>query len=111
VVIIRDDLAQRGAASLPTLLDYRTHIAARSVFNTPPVFSIYVLMLVTRWLRDKIGGLAAMGTINRKKADLIYGALDTDPEFYRVHSQLPFRSTMNVVFSLPNPTLEKIFLD
>jgi len=109
VCILQDEFVKRANRTLPSMLDYHTHIQARSVLNTPPVFSIYVLMLVTRWLRDEIGGLAAMGAINRKKADLIYGALDTDAEFYRVHSQRPFRSTMNIVFSLPNPTLEKLF--
>jgi len=111
VCILQDEFVKRANRTLPSMLDYHTHIQARSVLNTPPVFSIYVLMLVTRWLRDEIGGLAAMGAINRKKADLIYGALDTDAEFYRVHSQRPFRSTMNIVFSLPNPTLEKLFLE
>ncbi|MGO9014260.1 MAG: 3-phosphoserine/phosphohydroxythreonine transaminase [Dissulfurispiraceae bacterium] len=111
VCILEDGFVKRANRTLPSMLDYRTHIQAKSVFNTPPVFSIYVLMLVTRWLRDKIGGLAAMGAINRIKADLIYGALDTDAGFYRVHSQRPFRSTMNIVFSLPNPSLETLFLE
>jgi phosphoserine aminotransferase len=111
VCILQDEFVKRANRTLPRMLDYHTHIQARSVFNTPPVFSIYVLLLVTRWLHDKIGGIAAMGAINRKKADLIYGALDTDAEFYRVHSQRPFRSTNNIVFSLPNPTLEHLFLE
>jgi phosphoserine aminotransferase len=111
VCILQDEFVKRANRTIPSILGYHTHIQARSIFNTPPVFSIYVLMLVTRWLRDEIGGLAAMGTINREKADLIYGALDTDAEFYRVHSQRPFRSIMNIVFSLPNPALEDLFLE
>src|SRR5208283_2677847 len=111
VCILQNEFVNRANRTLHSMLDYHAHIQARSVFNTPPVFSIYVLMLVTRWLRDKIGGLAAMGTINRKKADLIYGALDTDAGFYRVCSRRPFRSTINIVFNLPDPALEKLFLD
>lgn len=111
VCILQDEFVRRADKTLPGMLSYHSHIQARSVFNTPPVFSIYVLMLVTRWLRDEIGGLAAMGAINRQKADLIYGALDTDPGFYRVRGQRLFRSTMNIVFSLPNPTLEHLFLE
>lgn len=112
VCILQDEFVKRAQRTkLYSMLDYHTHIQARSAFNTPPIFSIYVLMLVTRWLRDKIGGLSAMGTINREKADLVYGALDTDGAFYRVHSQRPFRSKMNIAFSLPNPALEKLFLE
>jgi len=86
VCILRDEFVKQAKrTTLHSMLDYHSHIEARSVFNTPPVFSIYVLMLVTRWVRDQIGGVAAMGAINRKKADLIYGALDTAAGFYRVH--------------------------
>ena len=98
------------APSLPTLLDYRTHIQSRSIYNTPPVFAIYVLMLVTRWLRDEIGGLTSMAATNRAKADLIYEALDADPDFYRLHAARPWRSTMNVAFRLPTPAAEDLFL-
>lgn len=108
--ILRDEFVKTAYRPLPSMLNYHTHIQARSIFNTPPVFSIYVVMLVTRWLRDKIGGLAAMGAINREKADLIYGALDKDAGFYRVHSRRPFRSTMNIAFHLPDPALENLFL-
>jgi phosphoserine aminotransferase len=111
VVILRDEFAQRAITGLPTLLDYRTHIAARSVYNTPPVFAIYVLMLVTRWLRDEVGGVEAMAAINRAKADALYGALDAEPEFYRVHGERSCRSTMNVAFRLPTPELEAHFLE
>ena len=111
VCILEDGFLKRSNGTLPGMLDYRSHIQSRSVFHTPPVFSVYVLMLVTRWLRDKIGGLSAMGAINRQKADLIYGALEAEDGFYRVHSQRPFRSIMNVAFSLPDPALETLFLE
>ncbi len=111
VVILRDDFVRAKSPSLPTLLDYRTHIAARSLYNTPPVFAIYVLMLVTRWLRDDIGGLKAMAAINRAKARSVYDALDAAEDFYRVHSAPACRSTMNVAFRLPDPATEALFLD
>jgi phosphoserine aminotransferase len=111
VVILRDEFAQRATTGLPTLLDYRTHIDARSVYNTPPVFAIYVLMLVTRWLRDEIGGVPAMAAINRAKSEVLYGALDADPGFYRVHGAKSWRSTMNVAFRLPEPEMEARLLE
>jgi phosphoserine aminotransferase len=110
VVILQDELAQRASSSLPSLLDYRTHIQSRSIYNTPPVFAIYVLMLVTRWLRDEVGGLSSMGAVNRAKAAVVYEALDADPDFYRVHAARPWRSTMNVAFRLPEPAVEELFI-
>ena len=106
VVILRDSFMRRAASPLPTMLDYRVHAQSRSLYNTPPVFAIYVLMLVTRWLRDEVGGLAAMAALNRAKADVIYGALDAHPDFFRVHALHPHRSTMNVAFRLPDPAAE-----
>ena len=111
VVILRDEFARRATTGLPTLLDYRTHIDARSVYNTPPVFAIYVLMLVTRWLRDEVGGVQAMAAINRAKSELLYRALDAAPGFYRVHSAPSCRSTMNVAFRLPEPQMEARLLE
>jgi phosphoserine aminotransferase len=110
LVIVRDDFARRGAQSLPTLLDYRTHIEARSLYNTPPVFAIYVMLLVTRWMRDEIGGLEAMALINQAKSDRLYGVLDAAADFYHVHAARPWRSTMNVAFHLPDAALETQFL-
>ena len=110
VVILRDEFAQRATHALPTLLDYRTHIQARSVYNTPPVFAIYVLMLVTRWLRDEIGGVENMAAINREKSAQLYRALDAEPDFYRVHGERACRSTMNVAFRLPDAATEAQFI-
>lgn len=110
VVILRDSFMRRAASPLPAMLDYRVHAEARSAYNTPPVFAIYVLMLVTRWLRDEVGGLAAMAAINRAKAGLIYGALDAHPDFFRIHAARPHRSTMNVAFRLPDAATEARFL-
>jgi phosphoserine aminotransferase len=110
VALVRDDVLGGGAGDIPAMLDYRTYVEHGSLSNTPPVFSIYVLMLVTRWLRDEIGGLEAMAERNRVKAALLYDAIDASSGFYRGHAQPDSRSSMNVTFRLPSDDLERRFL-
>lgn len=110
VVVVHDDIVRRTPEGLPSMLDYRCHAAAHSVYNTPPVFAIYVTMLVARWLRRDIGGLAAMDAINRAKGARLYAAVDASEGFYRGSAPLADRSLMNVVFDLPTPALEQEFL-
>jgi phosphoserine aminotransferase len=110
IVIVRDDVLERIPDGLPTMLDYRTYAQHRSLANTPPVFSIYVVMLVTRWLRDEIGGLDAMASRNHAKAALLYEVIDERPDVYRGHADPGSRSLMNVTFRLPTEELEKRFL-
>jgi phosphoserine aminotransferase len=110
IVIVRDDLLERIPDGLPSTLDYRTYVEHRSLFNTPPVFGIYVVMLVTRWLRDDVGGLAKMGARNREKADLLYERVDAAPSFYRGHADPGSRSLMNVTFRLSSEELEGAFV-
>jgi phosphoserine aminotransferase len=109
VVVVKDQLLQDNPADLPGFLDYRTHVAAHSNFNTPPVFAIYVVLLVTRWLLAEVGGLEAMAAINRAKAALLYGALDGSDGFYRGRAAVADRSLMNVSFNLPTPELDRQF--
>jgi phosphoserine aminotransferase len=111
VVVVKDQLLQDNPADLPGFLDYRTHVAAHSNFNTPPVFAIYVVLLVTRWLQAEVGGLEAMAAINRAKAALLYGALDGSDGFYRGRTAVADRSLMNVAFNLPTPELDRQFLE
>src|SRR5437764_1296110 len=87
VVVIRDDLLDRIPDGLPSTLDYRAYVEHGSRYNTPPVFAIYIVMLITRWLRDEIGGLEKMLARNRDKADLLYEILDQAPTVFRVHAQ------------------------
>ena len=68
-------------------MDYRTYVENRSMYNTPPVFAIYVLMLVTRWLTDEVGGLEKQLEHNREKASLVYDAIDGSDGFYRGHAE------------------------
>jgi phosphoserine aminotransferase len=110
VVIARDDLLERVPKNLPTMLDYRLQAANDSLYNTPPVFAIYALLLVTRWLKNEIGGLASMAKINREKAGLLYQVLDEHPDFYRGHARPDSRSMMNVTFRLPSEELEAAFV-
>ncbi len=108
LVIIRDDLLSRSPESLPTMLNYNTHVAERSLYNTPPVFAIYVMRLVLKWLLDQ-GGLEAMERLNQEKAGLLYDAIDSS-DFYRAHAAPDSRSLMNVAFRLPSEELEKQFI-
>jgi phosphoserine aminotransferase len=110
VVLIRDELLQDAPTDLPGFLDYRSHAQAHSNFNTPPVFAIYVVLLVTRWLMNEIGGVARMASINRDKATRLYDLLDGSAGFYRGRAAVQDRSMMNVAFNLPTPELEAKFL-
>ena len=109
LVVIRDDLLSRSPKSLPVMLDYNTHCKGHSAYNTPPVFSIYILGLVVKWIADQ-GGLEHMGRLNEDKALLLYDALDSS-EFYRGHALSQNRSRMNVTFRLPSPELETQFVN
>jgi len=110
VVIIRKDLLQRSSDELPRMLDYRTYVKEGSRPNTPPVFAVYILGLVCRWLQDEIGGLEAMAHHNASKARLLYDVLDGSGGFYAGHAQPECRSDMNVTFRLPDASLEKEFV-
>lgn len=110
IVIIRDDLLTRSPDDLPTMLSYRQYAKEKSLLNTPPVFSVYLVMLVTRWLLDDVGGLANMEKRNREKAQLLYDVIDAHPDFYRGHAQADSRSLMNVTFRMPSDEIQAAFL-
>jgi len=107
LVIVRDDLLQRIPDGLHTMLDYRTHVENKSLYNTPNTWGIYIIGLVCKWLQDK-GGLEAMHRENEEKAGLLYDAIDAT-DFYRGHADADSRSIMNVTFRLPSEELEKKF--
>ena len=110
LVIIRDDLVKQTPSDLPSLLNYSVLAEGKSLVNTPPVFSIYVMKLVTDWLLNDIGGLDRMLEINQKKADLLYDVIDASNGFYDAHAKQGSRSLMNVAFRLPNEQLQDGFL-
>lgn len=106
IVLIHDEFLQRRKDSLPTMLDYGTHAERR--FNTPPVFPIYMVEKVGRWLLN-LGGLDAIHAINKRKASTLYDRID-ETEFYRGTVEPGSRSMMNVTFRLHDPELEPVFL-
>ncbi|HEY0006606.1 MAG TPA: 3-phosphoserine/phosphohydroxythreonine transaminase [Pyrinomonadaceae bacterium] len=107
LVILRDDLLARIPEGLHTMLDYRTHVENKSLYNTPNTFGIYIIGLVCQWLKQK-GGLEAMLRENELKAGILYEAIDATG-FYRGHADADARSLMNVTFRLPTEELEKRF--
>src|SRR5882724_5099176 len=108
LVFIRDDMLARSPQGMHTMLDYNTHVKNKSLYNTPPVFTIYVMRLVMKWLVEQ-GGLAEAERRNQEKAALIYDVIDAS-SFYRGHAQADCRSLMNVTFRLPSEDLEKQFV-
>jgi phosphoserine aminotransferase len=108
VLVVKKDILGKVNRKLPSMMDYRQHIEAGSLLNTPPVFAIYVCMLTLRWLK-KQGGVPAIEAINDRKAALLYDTLDSLPVF-RPTVAKEDRSKMNVVFVMDNPELEKEFL-
>ena len=111
IVIIRDQLLERSADSLPGYLSYREHAQAGSLYNTPCTFGIYMVGLVAQWLEDEIGGLVAMDHLNQAKAKTLYDVLDSSDGFYQGHAQPDYRSLMNVTFRLPSSELDDRFVE
>ena len=108
VVIIREDLLARSADALPTMLNYKVQAENNSLYNTPPVFGIYILGLVLKWLNGR-GGLAAIDAVNARKAKALYDELDRTA-FWQPHADKDSRSRMNITFRLPNEDLDKLFV-
>ncbi len=108
LVIMRDDLIERGPKTLPTMLQYRTHAAEKSLYNTAPTFAIYVMGEVFKWIQSQ-GGLAAMAERNEAKARTLYDYLDAS-DFFRTTVQPDSRSLMNVCFRGPTEELEEAFI-
>jgi phosphoserine aminotransferase len=107
-VIIREDLIGIGEPAPPAMLDYATHAKARSMYNTPPTFSVYVAGLVFQWLLEN-GGLPAAEERNIAKAKLLYDFIDSS-DFYVSPVEKADRSRMNVPFRLADSALEADFL-
>jgi phosphoserine aminotransferase len=109
IVIVREDLLGRARPETPTVMDYTAMAKDGSMHNTPPTYSWYLAGLVFQWLKRK-GGLAAMGEINRAKAEKLYAAIDNS-SFYKNPVAKEARSWMNVPFTLPTPELDKPFIE
>jgi phosphoserine aminotransferase len=109
LVILRKDLCEAGRTDIPTIFRYKTHADADSLYNTPPTFGIYLMRNVLAHLKEG-GGLEAVEAANRKKGEVLYGALDELSSFYRAPVEKESRSLMNVVFRLPTEELEAKFV-
>ena len=107
--VAKKELLENTPAELPTMFRYATFLKNDSLYNTPPVFAIYMVGKTVRWIK-KHGGLAAMGEANAKKAALLYDAIDSSGGFYRGHAEKGSRSRMNVTFRLPSESLEADFV-
>jgi phosphoserine aminotransferase len=109
VVVVRESWLAEARADLPTMLQYATHVKTSSLYNTPPVFGVYVLNLVLGWI-EGLGGLDALAARNERKASALYETIDSSGGFYCGHAEPDSRSLMNVVFRLPEEPLERTFV-
>ena len=109
VVIIRKSLLGKALSTCPTMLDYAVHAKAESMYNTPPVFPIYVASLVCRWIASE-GGIAEMNRRAIERSSLVYAAIDASDGFYINRYRACERSRMNVVFTIKDPSLNEAFL-
>lgn len=107
LVVVNEDILGKVSRKIPSMMDYKLHISKGSMFNTPPVFSVYVSMLTLQWLKD-LGGIPAIEKLNNKKAQLIYSEIDLNPLF-KGYAVAEDRSTMNATFTLENENLKETF--
>ena len=109
-VLVREDLLERvPGGTLPAILDYRVHLKAKAIYNTPPTFAVYLMDKVLRWI-ESAGGLKGLGERNQQKADLLYGEIDRTG-FYAGTCEKSSRSRMNVCFRIGDEAMEKRFLE
>jgi len=107
LVVVKEDILGRVSRKIPSMMDYKVHIDKGSMFNTPPVFAVYVSMLTLEWLKN-LGGIKAIEKQNEMKARVMYSELDLNPLFkgYAVKED---RSLMNATFNLTNDNLKETF--
>jgi phosphoserine aminotransferase len=109
VVLAKKDFVAGGRKDIPTILNFSTHASNNSLYNTAPTFAIYLIRNVLAHTKE-VGGLAEIERRNRTKGDLLYAAIDENPDFFRAPVEKASRSYMNVVFRLPTEELEKRFV-
>lgn len=110
IVVLKNSWLAQAKENIPVILSYQTHTKSQSLYNTPPVFAIYVFSLVLKWIENE-GGLSKIQERNERKAQAIYDALEEYPEIYdTVVKSKKDRSLMNVVFRLKDESKEKDFL-
>ncbi len=109
LVILKNSMLEKANNDLPTMLKYSTFVEKKSMFNTPPVFAIYVMNKVLKWLKNQ-GGVSKIEKINNEKAKILYNVIDSY-DLYIGTAEKNSRSNMNVTFRLKNEELEKKFID
>jgi len=109
LVIVRDDFLAKAKKTLPVIMNYKTYADNKSLYNTPPVFAVYIMKLVLEWIKGK-GGLAGVEKINEAKKNLLYGAIDANADYYKGAADKACRSWMNVTLRLPTEELENKFI-
>lgn len=109
LVVIRDDFLATAKKGLPSMFSYSTHANNKSLYNTPPVFAVYIMKLVLEWIKGS-GGLVGVEKVNAAKKDMLYGAIDAAPDFYTGAADKDSRSMMNVTMRLPTEELEAKFI-
>ena len=107
LVVVKEDILGKVSRKIPSMMDYSVHIAKDSMFNTPPVFAVYVSMLTMQWLKD-LGGIAAIEEINERKANLIYSEIELNPVFSGIAAKED-RSNMNATFNITDDELKDVF--
>ncbi len=107
LVVVKDEILGKTGRNIPSMLNYQIHIDKGSMFNTPPVFPIYVSMLTLQWIKDQ-GGIKAIEKINEEKARILYDEIDRNPLFEGSASKED-RSNMNVTFLLTDETKKETF--
>jgi phosphoserine aminotransferase len=108
LTIVREDLIGNVKAGSPSMMDYKNHADAGSMFNTPATYSWYLMGLVFEWIKEN-GGVAGIEARNVRKAEKLYAAIDAS-DFYANPVQLSSRSRMNIPFTLANSELDALFL-
>lgn len=108
LVVIKEDILGKIEREIPSMMDYSVHLGKDSMFNTPPVFAVYVSMLTLEWLKAQ-GGIAAVEKVNQAKADLIYSEIDRNPIFKGFVADPADRSMMNATFTINNESLTNRF--
>lgn len=109
VVIAKKSFIETANSNLPTMLKYKTFLDNDSLYNTPPVFCIYMINKTLKWIKAK-GGVEAIAKNNQSKAKLIYDVIDNSNGFYKGHAEPGSRSLMNITFNLATPEMEKDFV-
>ncbi|MEC8683673.1 MAG: 3-phosphoserine/phosphohydroxythreonine transaminase, partial [Bacteroidota bacterium] len=107
LVVVKEDILGKVTRQIPSMLSYATHVSKGSMFNTPPVFAVYVSMLTLRAMKAK-GGISAAAEENEKKATLLYSEIDLNPLF-KGYAAKEDRSLMNATFNLTEDNLKETF--